>query len=284
MTDYVSMNIGPNTRYIISTSGRPSSLRRYKRLLQDILKLDVAYIPIHTGSKEKPQIDPAHFAGVLKGMPCIGGAISRDIKHSIIPYLDYLDDIAKDVQSVNTVIVQKDGKLFGYNTDAMGFKFAITEGLRLSQLPVATAICYGCGGVASVVIAVLQSCNISVVLAGRNNINVETRAAELGVKMWNGETADLFVNATPASEHPLEEATNFLESLKGCKIVFDHEMPGKYLKEYCVKNGIYHISGERMYYPQMEAQWKLFLREAACSDQVDLGELLRLADNAEDSV
>ena len=79
----VSFDIGPNTRYIISTSGRVSSLLRYKKLLQDELNLDVAYLPSHSMSALDPKIDPQNFVWTLRGMPCIGGAISRDIKEAV---------------------------------------------------------------------------------------------------------------------------------------------------------------------------------------------------------
>jgi hypothetical protein len=50
MCDGINMKIGPQTRYIVSTSGRISSMQRYRKLLQDILQLDIAYIPIHSNS------------------------------------------------------------------------------------------------------------------------------------------------------------------------------------------------------------------------------------------
>eukprot|EP01031_Cornospumella_fuschlensis_P041567 gene41567-50727_t len=183
MADGVNMLIGPNTKFILSTSGRVSSLRRYKCLLQDILKLDVAYIPIHSGSAENPSIEPHRFVSALKGMACIGGAISRDIKHSIIPYLDELDESATDVQSVNTVIIQEDRTLKGYNTDVLGFKKAVAEGIAASGISVKTAVCYGNGGVTSVVTSVLSGMGIRVYLCGRDLSKVSNRALELNVEL-----------------------------------------------------------------------------------------------------
>ncbi|RYH19094.1 hypothetical protein EON65_26525 [archaeon] len=280
MPDGVNTLIGPNTKLIISTSGRVPSLRRYKSLLQDILKLDIAYIPVHSGSSESPSIEPHRYVSALKGMACIGGAISRDIKHSIIPYLDELDESATAVQSVNTVIVQGDRSLKGYNTDVLGFKAAIEEGIASSGINVKTAVCYGNGGVTSVVTSVLSDLGIRVYLCGRNLPKVANRAAELGVELWQGESVDLFVNATPASESPLEDAANMVEALKDCKIAFDHEMPGKYLKEYCDAHHIVHIPGEKMYYPQMEAQWSLFLDGIVEKSRV--ADLLKQADELKD--
>jgi shikimate 5-dehydrogenase len=173
-------------------------LVRYKKLLQDILKLDIAYIPISSNISGEAKIDPQCFSYTLRGMPCIGGAISKDIKHSIIPFLDRVDEFAERIGSVNTVIV-KNGLLVGYNTDYIGFKEAITAGIRKSGIEVKTAVCYGYGGVASVVTNALKDLNIEVYLIGRSNETAEARANELKVHYWNNQKCDLFVNATPAS-------------------------------------------------------------------------------------
>jgi shikimate dehydrogenase len=272
----INMVIGPHTKLILSTSGRPSSLQRYQRLLQKLLQVDIAYIPIHSGDTSSPNIDPQRFIWALKGMPCIGGAISRDIKHSVVAYLDELDETASAVNSVNTVIVQSNGRLKGYNTDVLGFKFAIIQGMELSGIKVRAAVCYGYGGVASVVVSVLQSLGIKVYITGRSTESITKRAAELNVSVWNNESIDLFVNATPASEKPLDEAPNFVSALSKATIAFDHEMPGRYMKEYCDANQIYHIKGTDMYYPQMKVQWGLFL--AGIVEQKDLSSLLEAAD------
>lgn len=274
----ITQNIGPNTRYIISTSGRITSLKRYQKLLQTILQLDVAYIPIHNNNNP---IDPLKFTYTLKGMPCIGGAISKDIKYSIIPYLDHIDPLAASIQSVNTVIIEDDGTLTGYNTDAIGFKHAIINGIQNSNVIVNSVVCYGYGGVINVVVAILRQLNINnIYLAGRNMNKIITRAKELNIMIWNNNIqTDLFINATPITDQPLDDLL-FINILNNNKIVFDHEMPGKYLKEYCDINNIYHISGYDMYYPQMIEQWKLFLKSS--NKDIDINNLFNLIKQAEE--
>ena len=188
------------------------------------------------------------------------GAISRDIKHTIIPYLDSVDELAALVSSVNTVIV-RDGQLVGYNTDAHGFRSAISRAFESYGAPIKSAICYGYGGVTSVVVAVLKGLGVEkIFLVGRRLEEAAKRAEEFGVDAWTaGVSAQLFVNATPVTDKPLEEAANFLESIRGCVMAFDHEMPGACLKTYCDENGLVHIPGVDMYYPQMHEQWSLFL-------------------------
>ena len=120
------MPLGANTTYIISTSGRPSSMRRYRCLLRSVLKLDVAYIPITAGGEK---INAADFCNAIRGLNAIGGAISKDIKGTVLDELDEVDDIAREIGAVNTVVREKNS-LVGYNTDAEGFQVAIQQGIR----------------------------------------------------------------------------------------------------------------------------------------------------------
>ncbi len=209
-------------------------------------------------------------------MPCIGGAISKDIKHSIIPFLDELDETSASIQSVNTVIVGENGRLKGYNTDVVGFRAAIMSGMQQSPHDVRSAVCYGYGGVTSVVTSTLRSLGVRVFMAGRNLETAAARAKELSVEVWSpGVEVQLFVNATPATEAPLHLAENLLAALQGCVLAFDHEMPGRYLQQHCAESGVQHIEGLKMYHPQMEAQWALFLHGLA--DPAAVPELLKRA-------
>ena len=47
-------------------------------------------------------------------------------KQTVIPYLDSLSDVAKRIGAVNT-IVNRNGKLYGYNTDYYGMKALIQK-------------------------------------------------------------------------------------------------------------------------------------------------------------
>src|SRR5438128_12019601 len=49
-----------------------------------------------------------------------GFSVTNPHKQAIIKYLDELDETAKKIGAVNTVQI-RDGKLYGYNTDAPGF-------------------------------------------------------------------------------------------------------------------------------------------------------------------
>ncbi len=96
-----------------------------------------------------------------------GVNITVPFKKLIIPYLDELDEIAKDAQSVNT-LHKVGNKIIGYNTDSPGFLktisdyygFLISEKIRSSDpivnVPRRDFFILGAGGVTPSIIAPLQ--------------------------------------------------------------------------------------------------------------------------------
>ena len=251
-------------------------MKRYHALLSDLLGLDVAYIVINNPDDGK--IVASDFCGAIRGLRAIGGAISKDIKGTVVAVLDEVDEMAAQIGAVNTV-VRRGTRLIGYNTDAEGFETAIRSGIE--GIEVKMAVCYGYGGVTSVVVGVLKSMGIEVVITGRRSDAAKERAAQLGCQVLNPDihTPDLFVNAAPVTDGVLADVPNFLPALKGCKAAFDHELEGKSLVEYCSANGMKHIPGKSMYWPQMAAQWRIFLEGHIPTEKLEsLPELLRQAE------
>lgn len=105
-------------------------------------------------------------------------------KISIIKYLDELDDNAKRIGAVNTVI-NRDGKLIGYNTDYDGFY----DTMKYYNVEAKKAHILGCGGAAKAVKAVLDDMDIENCFIHRCSIN---------------GNIDLLVNATSVL-NPVDE-------------------------------------------------------------------------------
>lgn len=77
-------------------------------------------------------------------------------KEKVIPYLDHISDTAKQIGAVNTV-VNKDGKLYGFNTDFLGLKSLIEKNnISLSGKKV---LVLGSGGTSKTAFAVAKSLN-----------------------------------------------------------------------------------------------------------------------------
>ena len=75
-------------------------------------------------------------------------------KETVIPYLDFVSDEAKVIGAVNT-IVNKDGKLFGYNTDFYGIK-ALCKKANI-EVEGKNVLVLGTGGTAKTACAVMKS-------------------------------------------------------------------------------------------------------------------------------
>ena len=85
-----------------------------------------------------------------------GFNVTMPHKETIIAHLDQLDEAARQVGAVNTVKVV-DGKLCGYNTDAVGFRKSLKG---LVPRGVVTALVFGTGGSSRAVRYALQQLGV----------------------------------------------------------------------------------------------------------------------------
>lgn len=104
------------------------------------LGIDADYSAIQCTEKQFPEIIERLQSGQLNGIN-----VTLPLKQSVIPYLDELEKQAQAIGAVNCISV-KNGKLFGYNTDWIGFQKAL-ENAKI-QVDGATCIIMGAGGVA----------------------------------------------------------------------------------------------------------------------------------------
>ncbi len=133
-------------------------------------------------------------------------------KEAIIPYLDGISDEAKAIGAVNTV-VNRDGKLFGYNTDYLGFEHMLsTTGVDVNGKK---ALIIGRGGAAKTVRAVLCDKNArEVVMLGSANNTPEN--------IKRHSDAEVIVNASPVGMYPKNGSSPLsLSSFPKCCLVLD---------------------------------------------------------------
>ena len=70
---------------------------------------------------EIKEIEPDKVEGFMLERDFLGINVTIPYKEKVIPMLDYIDDSAKKIGAVNTV-VNRNGKLYGYNTDYSGMR------------------------------------------------------------------------------------------------------------------------------------------------------------------
>ena len=113
----------------------------------DELGLDYAYLPFLV----KPEGLSAAISG-LKALNVIGFNVTIPHKVNVIPLLDELDPLAEKIGAVNTV-VNNNGTLKGYNTDASGFLQALLE--RGIEPRAKSIVLLGAGGAARAIAYIL---------------------------------------------------------------------------------------------------------------------------------
>lgn len=127
-----------------------------------------------------------------KDFSCIN--VTIPYKEDVIPYLDYIDSAAKEIGAVNT-IVNRDGKLYGYNTDFYGMKLMIEKnGFNFKDSKV---LILGSGGTAKTSEAVSASLGAKeiVIVSRKGEVNYENVASLHG-------DADFIINTTPLGMYP----------------------------------------------------------------------------------
>ena len=118
-------------------------------------------------------------------------------KETVIPYLDEVDSRAQRIGAVNTV-VNRNGRLCGYNTDFYGFRYL----LRKNGIDVAgkKALVLGKGGASKAVIAVLEELGASEIITVYYKEYPETVTYAECYK--NHADAKIIVNTTPVGMYP----------------------------------------------------------------------------------
>ncbi len=138
-------------------------------------------------------------------------------KKAVIPYLDSMDDNAKRIGAVNT-IVHTNEKLIGYNTDFSGFLYMLNHnGIIIKDKKV---VVLGNGGAAQAVIAVLRYLNASEIVVV--NIIPDHDAISYEECFEKHLDAQVLVNTTPVGMYPkVEESPIDVTLFPGCESVVD---------------------------------------------------------------
>ena len=84
----------------------------------------------------------------LRVLDMLGANISMPYKKKVLPFLDQVDGSAQLIGSVNT-IVQKDGRLTGYNTDGLGFLKSLPKNFSIDKKKM---VLLGAGGAATAIV------------------------------------------------------------------------------------------------------------------------------------
>lgn len=178
--------------------------------------------------------DLSKAAQDLKTLGFLGYNVTIPHKQAIIPYLDGVDENAKTIGAVNTVVILNN-RAIGYNTDVVGVLRAL-EPFK-SRFAGKPALVLGAGGAARAAVFALHTfLSVSdITIAARSKEKASSMAGDF--KITNAKIVNfvneeinssvsrcsLIVNTTPIGMHPLVDASPLPDDapLKSAQVVFD---------------------------------------------------------------
>lgn len=132
-------------------------------------------------------------------------------KEAVIPYLYEIDSHAKEIGAVNTV-VNRDGRLYGYNTDFYGLK-ALIDHLGITVIGRKVAI-LGTGGTSKTACAVAKSLGASSIIRVSRRDSDDT--VSYSALYEQHSDAEIIINTTPVGMYPnIDESPLDLSHFKG---------------------------------------------------------------------
>ena len=146
---------------------------------------------------EIKEIEPQNVDAFMKARDFVAINVTIPYKETVIPYLDFIDESAKKIGAVNTVL-NKEGKLYGYNTDYSGMK-SLAERIGL-EIKGKKVLIIGTGGTSKTATAVVSD------LGAREIIyvsNVEVKGAYSYDEVYLNHTdAEIIFNTSPVGMFP----------------------------------------------------------------------------------
>lgn len=203
--------------------------------------------------------------GALQGMKALdlkGLSVTIPHKTDIIPLLDEVDDLALKIGAVNTV-VNRDGRLIGYNTDSQGaLKSLETETSVAGQ----NCLVIGAGGAARAIGVILKEKGAKLTIANRSLERGEALARELNcpfspMDKLDEHTAQILVQTTPVGMYPnVNQSPVPDQTLKSGMIVMDiiYNPWETKLLQTAKEKGCHIINGIGMFVYQGVEQFRLW--------------------------
>ena len=146
---------------------------------------------------ELKELTAEELPGFMRAHDFCGINVTIPYKEAVIPFLDGIDPPAAEIGAVNTV-VNRGGRLFGYNTDVIGMERLLAKnGVCLKQRKV---LVLGTGGTSKTAMAVAKR-------AGASAVYRVSRSGKEGALTYeeayalHGD-AGILINTTPCGMYP----------------------------------------------------------------------------------
>jgi 3-dehydroquinate dehydratase/shikimate dehydrogenase len=196
-----------------------------------------------------------------------GFSVTLPHKQTILRHLKDCEPLAADIGAVNTVVVRRDGGLYGCNTDYVGVLRALEKKLRIRGSRV---LIFGAGGSARAAAFSLARGGAMVSICARRSKAAKELARAAGGEVvprraLRTEFFDAILNSTPVGMHPQEGISPLATGELNCRLVMDliYRPERTQLLKLAARKGIATVSGVDMFLAQGIAQWEIWTEKRA---------------------
>ena len=177
-------------------------------------------------------------------------------KESVIELLNHIDPIAKKIGAVNTIKIDKQNKLLGYNTDYIGFKQSLESNISNQK----RALILGTGGASKAIVYALKTLNIKTLIVSRKNREGCITYEDVSNQIIKDHT--IIINCTPLGTYPnIEECPKipyeYITDRHLCYDLIYNPIKTKFLI-LSEKKGASIINGNEMLENQAMESWKIW--------------------------
>ncbi|MBR2444955.1 MAG: shikimate dehydrogenase [Clostridia bacterium] len=200
---------------------------------------------------EIKEIEPENVKAFIESKDFLGINVTIPYKEKVIPYLDYVDKDALSIGAVNTV-VNRDGKLYGYNTDYSGMLALVNRvGIRVAGKK---TLIIGTGGTSKTATAVVKDLGAKEIIYVSN---IEVPGAYSYEEVYKNHTdAQIIFNTSPVGMYPKNQGmpidiTKFKDLEGAIDVVYNPIRTNLVLKakELGIKSegGLYMLGAQAVY-------------------------------------
>ena len=177
-------------------------------------------------------------------------------KESVIELLNHIDPIAKKIGAVNTIKIDKQNKLLGYNTDYIGFKQSLESNISNQK----RALILGTGGASKAIVYALKTLNIKTLLVSRKKREESINYEDISNQVIKDHT--IIINCTPLGTYPnIEECPKipyqYITERHLCYDLIYNPIKTKFLI-LSEEKGASIINGNEMLENQAIESWKIW--------------------------
>ncbi|NOZ22164.1 MAG: shikimate dehydrogenase [Planctomycetes bacterium] len=221
--------------------------------------INAVYLPLKVA-------DVRRFVAEFKKLDMQGYSVTIPHKVDVIDVMDEVDEFVSDIGAMNTV-VNRDGRLCGYNTDCLGALRAI-ENVMGGEEPLKgkRVVMLGAGGTSRAIGYGIKARGGKLTILNRTVSKAEKLAGEIGCEWGPLDRLteiefDVLLNTTSVGMHPnVDDTPAPTDVLKEGMIVFDavyNPMETRLLRE-ATERGCVTVSGVDMFVNQAVAQFEMW--------------------------